>query len=78
LQLNYHLNYICIDILLQFLDVITFQGILIITNLGSFDPNLLIINSIPWLQLALSLESAVSLTIVHGGGQSFVAGNYRT
>ncbi|CAB3985000.1 mucin isoform X1, partial [Paramuricea clavata] len=41
-------------------DVITFQGILNITNLGTFDPNLLIINSIPWLQLALSLESAVN------------------
>ncbi|CAB4025972.1 mucin isoform X1, partial [Paramuricea clavata] len=57
----------------QCINVITFQGILIITNLGTFDPNLLIINSIPWLQLALSLESVINAAY----GRSNLASNYR-
>ncbi|CAB4014909.1 3-oxoacyl-[acyl-carrier- ] synthase, mitochondrial, partial [Paramuricea clavata] len=57
----------------QCINVITFQGVLIITNLGTFDPSLLIINSIPWLRLALSLESAINAAY----RRSNLASNYR-
>ncbi|CAB4004336.1 Sushi domain-containing 1, partial, partial [Paramuricea clavata] len=57
----------------QCINVITFQGILIITNLGTFDSDLLIINSIHWLQLALSLESAINAAYE----RSNLASNYR-
>ena len=45
-------------------DVIILQGTLIIYNLGSFDPALLIVNSLSWLRLSLSVESAVSVIIL--------------